>query len=281
MSFILFIFILSFGLSNQINNIPQNIETLSKMNGDSFIDNIISKDHHDNYYRLALIQYPGQISSGQLSYGDKYKSYYIQSNFLNINYGKLSNDSGNSFTANEYMIQLSIAREYRNDLIVGSEVGYSKSKIREYINQNIIHSIGVRKSFSKDKIIIGLTLENMIHSIQEYSNISIKHEPYKKISFQLKPNHINSEFSMHYTSYNHTSSEIIISASNYIGDHIHFMAGKSLHLSNSSFISTDTFFENLSMGMGVSSNSYKIDLGFQYLGDFGIIIGTSLLINIK
>ena len=33
MSFILFIFISSFGLSNQINNIPQNIETLSKMSG--------------------------------------------------------------------------------------------------------------------------------------------------------------------------------------------------------------------------------------------------------
>ena len=280
MSFILFIFILSFGLSNQINNIPENIEALSKMNGDSFIDNIIS-NHHENYYMISLIQYPGQISSGHISYGDKYKRNYIQSNFLNINYGKLSNDSGDSFSANEYMIQLSIVRGYSNDFMIGSEVGYSKSKIREYINQNIIHSIGIRKSFFDDKIIFGLTLENMIHSIQEYSNISIKHKPYKKISFQLRPNHINSKFSMHYTSYNNTSSELIISASNYIGDHIHFMAGKSLHRSNSSFVSTDTFFENLSMGIGVSSNLYKIDLGFQYLGDFGIIIGTSLLINIK
>ncbi len=35
------------------------------------------------------------------------------------------------------------------------------------------------------------------------------------------------------------------------------------------------------MGMGVLSDLYTIDLGFQYLRDMGIIIGTSISINIK
>ena len=155
------------------------------------------------------------------------------------------------------------------------------NKIREYINQNIIHSIGIRKSFSNNSVIIGLSIENMIHSIKEYSNISINHEPFKKLSFKLKPNYINTEFSINYTSFNNNDSEIIISASKYIGNNIHLMAGKSLHLSNNSLNSNYSYFENLSMGMGVFSNIYKINFGFQYLGDFGIIIGTSLLINIK
>ena len=280
MSFILFIFILSFGFSNQINNIPKNIETLSKMSGDSFIDNIISI-RDANYYRISLIQYPGQISSGHFSYSDKYKSYFIQSNFLNINYGKLSSENGDSFKANEYMIELSIVKDYHNNFMIGSSVGYSKSKIREYINQDIIHSIGIRKSFSNNSVIIGISIENMIHSIKEYSNISINHEPFKKLSFKLTPNHINTEFSINYTSFNNNDSEIIISASKYIGNNIHLMAGKSLHLSNNSLNSNYSYFENLSMGMGVFSNIYKINFGFQYLGDFGLIIGTSLSINIK
>ena len=73
MSIILLIFILSFGLSNQINNIPKNIESLSKMGGDSFIENIIS-DTHYNYYMIALVQYPGEIFSGHFTYGNKYKN---------------------------------------------------------------------------------------------------------------------------------------------------------------------------------------------------------------
>ena len=280
MSFILFIFILSFGFSNQINNIPKSIADLSKMSGNSFIENIVSIGH-SNYYRIALVQYPGDISSGHFSYGDKYKNYFIQSNFLNISYGKLSNENGDSFGANEYMIELSIVREYRNHFMIGSSVGYSQSKIREYINQNIFHSIGFRKSFTNNRVIIGLTLENMIHSIEEYSNISIKHTPFKKISFQLKPDYINTEFSINYTLFNHNASEVTLSASKFIGNNIHLMAGKSLHISNNSFESTDTYFENISMGMGVLSNLYTIDLGFQYLGNLGIIIGTSISINIK
>tara|TARA_X000001036_G_scaffold70930_2_gene62342 strand:- start:7645 stop:8487 length:843 start_codon:yes stop_codon:yes gene_type:complete len=280
MSIILLIFILSFSFSNEINNIPKNIESLSKMSGDSFVENIIS-DTRSHYYRIALVQYPGEIFSGHFSYGDKYKNYFIQTNFLNINYGKMSNEDGDSFNANEYMFDLSIVRDYSNNFMIGSSVGYSNSKIREYRNQNIIHSIGFRKSFSNNSIIVGLSLENMIHSIEEYSNISIRHTPLKKISFQLKPDYMNSELSMHYSSFNKHSSELIISVTKLIGNNINLLAGKSLHISNNSFESADAYFDNISMGTRVLSNLYIIDLGFQYLGDMGIIIGTSVSINIK
>jgi hypothetical protein len=280
MSIILLIFILSFGLSNQINNIPKNIESLSKMSGDSFIENIIS-DTHYNYYMIALVQYPGEIFSGHFTYGNKYKNYFVQSNFLNINYGKLNNEDGDSFYANEYMIDLSIVRDYSNNFMIGSSIGYSNSKIKEYRNQNIIQSVGFRKSFSNNSVVVGLSLENMIHSIEEYSNISISHTPLKKISFQLNPDYMNSELSINYSSINKNSSELIISVLKLIGNNINLMAGKSLHISNNSFESSDTYFDNISMGMGVLSDLYTIDLGFQYLRDMGIIIGTSISINIK
>ena len=86
---------------------------------------------------------------------------------------------------------------------------------------------------------------------------------------------------MHYSSFNKHSSELIISVTKLIGSNINLLAGKSLHISNNSFESADAYFDNISMGTRVLSNLYIIDLGFQYLGDMGIIIGTSVSINIK
>ena len=151
--------------------------------------------------------------------------------------------------------------------MIGSSIGYSNSKIKEYRNQNIIHSVGFRKSFSNNSVIVGLSLENMIHSIEEYSNISISHTPLKKISFQLNPDYMNSELSINYSSINKNLSELIISVTKLIGNNINLMAAKSLHISNNSFESTDTYFDNISMRMGVLSDLYTIDLGFQYLRD--------------
>ena len=76
-----------------------------------FINNTID-GVDNNLYKISLIQYPGQISSGQFLYIEKYKKYFIQSKIATINYGTLSNENKNNFKASDNIIEISIITEY-------------------------------------------------------------------------------------------------------------------------------------------------------------------------
>jgi len=277
MSLILLLCIFSIGYTNQINSVSGNIEKFSLMNGNSFINNIIN-DSDNNQYRISFIQYPGQITSGHFLYIEKYKKYFIQSKIATINYGTLHAEDSNAFTASDNIIEIAIIKESSNSLMLGSSIGYAWSKIGDYTSSELIHNIGFSYPLLNERMIIGLSIENMVHTINEYSNINAKYNHNNNLSIQFNPEHINGSLFINYIYSNTNTSQAIVSFKININENINIFTGKSLFsMETSNYL----FYDNLSLGVGIIIPKYRFNIGMQYLGDTGMVFGSSLIILVK
>ena len=280
MTYIFLILILSLGYSNQISTISRDINDLSVMNSNHFMKDVSDRENN-NYYRLSLIQFPANILSGKLSYGFIYNDYFIQSNLSNINYGKLQNSDGDSFIASDNMLELAIVRQYENNFCIGSSLGYSQSKIGNYINQILVHGIGIQKSDKDNKYITSLAIENMIRTIQSYSNVDIDYSPHISFGLELNMRQPGNSIGFNYVIINDYNDELIISTKTQIKEIIDLYIAKSFYILSEDSIINKSIFDKLSFGIDINFNPYQFDCGMQYHKDYGFIVGTSLTINIK
>ena len=280
MILILLLSMFSIGYTNQISSVSGNIENFSLMDGNSFINNTVD-GVNNNLYRISFIQYPGQISSGQFLYIEKYKKYFIQSKIATINYGILSDKNDNNFKASDNIIEISIIKESSNNLMLGSSIGYAWSRISNYRSSQLIHNIGIRHSLWNNRIIIGFSLENMVHTINEYSNINSKYNHNNNLSMQLNPQYINGSLFINYIYSNTHSSETIVSLKSNINEQISIFTGKSFYLTDAALDGQYLFYDNFSLGIGIIIPKYRFNIGMQYLGDTGIVLGSSLIILVK
>ena len=280
MTYIFLILILSLGYSNQISTISRDINDLSVMNSNNFMKDVSDRENN-NYYRLSLIQFPANILSGKLSYGFIYNDYFIQSNLSNINYGKLQNSDGDSFIASDNMLELAIVRQYENNFCIGSSLGYSQSKIGNYINQILVHGIGIQKSDKDNKYITSLAIENMIRTIQSYSNVDIDYSPHISFGLELNMRQPGNSIGFNYVIINDYNDELIISTKTQIKEIIDLYIAKSFYILSEDSIINKSIFDKLSFGIDINFNPYQFDCGIQYHKDYGFIVGTSLTINIK
>jgi len=280
MMYIFLILILSLGYSNQISSIARDINDLSVMNSNHFIKDVTDRKQND-YYRLSLIQFPANILAGKLSYGFIYNHYFIQSNLSNINYGKLQNSDGDSFIASDNLLELAIVRQYENNFSLGSSLGYSQSKIGNYINQSLVHGVGIQKSDKDNKYITSLAIENMIRTIKSYSNVDIDYSPHISFGFELNMHQLGNSIAFNYVFFNDYSDEIIISTKTQIKKIIDLYMAKSFYLLSEDSSINKSIFDKFSFGIDINLNPYQFNCGIQYHKDYGFIVGTSLTINIK
>ena len=280
MMYIFLILILSISYSNQISSISRDINDLSVMNSNPFIKDVTNRGQN-NYYRLSLIQFPANILASKLSYGFIYNDYYIQSNLSNINYGKLQNSDGDSFIASDNMLELAIVKQYDNNFFIGSSLGYSESKISDYINQNLVYGIGIQKSDKYNKYITSIAIENMISTLKSYSNVAIDYSPYVTLGLQLNMRQIGNRISFNYIILNDYNDELIISTKTQIKEIIDLYMAKSFYLLSENSTINQSIFNKLSFGIDINLNPYQFNCGMQYHKDYGFIAGTSLTINIK
>ena len=280
MMYIFLILILSISYSNQISSISRDINDLSVMNSNHFIQDVTNREQN-NYYRLSLIQFPANILASKLSYGFIYNDYFIQSNLSNINYGKLQNSDGDSFIASDNLLELAIVKQYDNNFLIGSSLGYSESKISDYINQNLVHGIGIQKSDKNNKYITSLAIENMISTIKSYSNVAIDYSPHVTLGLQLNMRQIGNRISFNYIILNDYNDELIISTKTQIKEIIDLYMAKSFYLLSDNSTINQSIFNKLSFGIDINVNLYQFNCGMQYHKDYGFIAGTSLTINIK
>ena len=280
MMYIFLILILSISYSNQISSISRDINDLSVMNSNHFIKDVTNRGQN-NYYTLSLIQFPANILASKLSYGFIYNDYFIQSNLSNINYGKLQNSDGDSFIASDNLLELAIVKQYDNNFFIGSSLGYSESKISDYINQNLVYGIGIQKSDKDNKYITSLAIENMISNIKSYSNVAIDYSPYVTLGLQLNMRQIGNRISFNYIILNDYNDELIISTKTQIKEIIDLYMAKSFYLLSENSTINQSIFNKLSFGIDINLNAYQFNCGMQYHKDYGFIAGTSLTINIK
>ena len=280
MMYIFLILILSLGYSNQISSIARDINDLSVMNSNHFIKDVTHRKQND-YYRLSLIQFPANILAGKLSYGFIYNDYFIQSNLSNINYGKLQNSNGDSFIASDNLLELAIVRQYENNFSLGSSLGYSQSKIGNYINQSLVHGVGIQKSDKDNRYITSLAIENMIRTIKSYSNVDIDYSPHISFGFELNMHQLGNSIAFNYVFFNDYSDEIIISTKTQIKKIIDLYMAKSFYLLSEDSSINKSIFDKFSFGIDINLNLYQFNCGIQYHKDYGFIVGTSLTINIK
>ena len=280
MKYIFIILILSIGYSNQISSISRDINDLSVMNSNHFIKDVIDRPNN-KYYRLSLIQFPANILAGKLSYGLIYNDYFIQSSLSNINYGKLQNSDGDSFIASDNLLELAIVRQYKNNFSIGSSLGYSQSKIGTYINQSLVHGIGIQKSHKNNKYITSLAIENMIRTIKSYSNIAIDYSPYLTLGLQRNMRQMGNSIGFNYVIINDYDDELIIYTKTQIKEIIDLYIAKSFYVFTKDSTINKSIFDKLSFGIDINLNSYQFDCGMQYHKDYGFIVGTSLTMDIK
>ena len=280
MMYIFLILILSLGYSNQISSIARDINDLSVMNSNHFIKDVTDRKQND-YYRLSLIQFPANILAGKLSYGFVYNDYFIQSNLSNINYGKLQNSDGDSFIASDNLLELAIVRQYENNFSLGSSLGYSQSKIGNYINQSLVHGVGIQKSDKDNKYITSLAIENMIRTIKSYSNVDIDYSPHISLGLELNMHQMGNSIAFNYIFFNDYNDEIIISTKTQIKKIIDLYMAKSFYLLSEDSSINKSIFDKFSFGIDINLNPYQFNSGIQYHKDYGFIVGTSLTINIK
>ena len=280
MMYIFLILILSLGYSNQISSIARDINDLSVMNSNHFIKDVTDRKQND-YYRLSLIQFPANILAGKLSYGFIYNHYFIQSNLSNINYGKLQNSDGDSFIASDNLLELAIVRQYENNFSLGSSLGYSQSKIGNYINQSLVHGVGIQKSDKDNKYITSLAIENMIRTIKSYSNVDIDYYPHISFGLKLNMQQLGNSIAFNYVFFNDYRDEIIISTKTQIKKIIDLYMAKSFYLLSEDSSINKSIFDKFSFGIDINLNPYQFNCGIQYHKDYGFIVGTSLTINIK
>lgn len=280
MMYIFLILILSLGYSNQISSIARDINDLSVMNSNHFIKDVSDRKQND-YYRLSLIQFPANILAGKLSYGFIYNDYFIQSNLSNINYGKLQNSDGDSFIASDNLLELAIVRQYENNFSLGSSLGYSQSKIGNYINQSLVHGLGIQKSDKDNKYITSLAIENMIRTIKSYSNVDIDYSPHISFGLELNMQQLGNSIAFNYVFFNDYRDEIIISTKTQIKKIIDLYMAKSFYLLSEDSSINKSIFDKFSFGIDINLNPYQFNCGIQYHKDYGFIVGTSLTINIK
>ena len=280
MMYIFLILILSIGYSSQISTISRDINDLSVMDSNHFIQDVTNREQN-NYYRLSLIQFPANILASKLSYGFIYNGYFIQSNLSNINYGKLQNSDGDSFIASENLLELAIVKQYDNNFSIGSSLGYSESKISDYINQSLVHGIGIQKSDKDNKYITSLAIENMISTIKSYSNIAIDYSPYITLGLQINMRQLGNSMAFNYIICNDYDDEFIISTKTQIKEILDLYMAKSFYLLREDSTMNQSIFDNLSFGIDMNLNPYQFNCGMQYHKDYGFIAGTSLTINIK
>ena len=280
MMYIFLILILSISYSNQISSISRDINDLSVMNSNHFIQDVTNREKN-NYYRLSLIQFPANILASKLSYGFIYNDYFIQSNLSNINYGKLQNSDGDSFIASDNLLELAIVKQYDNNFFIGSSLGYSESKISDYINQNLAHGIGIQKSDKDKKYIISLAIENIISTIKSYSNVSIDYSPNVSLGLQFNMRQLGNSLVFNYIILNDYYDEFIISTKTQIKEVIDLYMAKSFYLSSEDSTINQSIFDKLSFGIDINLNPYQFNCGMQYHKDYGFIAGTSLTINIR
>ena len=280
MMYIFLILILSLGYSNQISSIARDINDLSVMNSNHFIKDVTDRKQND-YYRLSLIQFPANILAGKLSYGFIYNDYFIQSNLSNINYGKLQNSDGDSFIASDNLLELAIVRQYENNFSLGSSLGYSQSKIGNYINQSLVHGVGIQKSDKDNKYITSLAIENMIRTIKSYSNVDIDYSPHISFGLELNMQQVPNSIAFNYVFFNDYRDEIIISTKTQIKKIIDLYMAKSFYLLSEDSSINKSIFDKFSFGIDINLNPYQFNCGIQHHKDYGFIVGTSLTINIK
>jgi len=278
--YIYIILILSIGYSNQISSISRDINDLSVMNSNHFMKDVTDRPNN-NYYRLSLIQFPANILAGKLSYGFIYNDYFIQSNLSNINYGTLQNSDGDSFIASDNLLELAIVKQYENNFSIGSSLGYSQSKIGNYINQSLVHGIGIQKSHKNNKYITSLAIENMIRTIKNYSNVAIDYSPHLTLGLQLNMRQIGNSIGFNYVIINDYDDELVISTKTQIKEIIDLYVAKSFYVISEYSTINKSIFDKLSLGIDINLNPYQFDCGMQYHKDYGFIVGTSLTINIK
>ena len=284
MKFFLIILLSSFSFTNQMSIISGgNLEKFSLMNGRSFIDNIINNDN--SLLTASFIQYPEQINISEIMFNSYFKNYLIQSKVSILNFGTFtetqSNEDINQFKVSEKNIQLSIVDKSSSGFLFGSSIGYAWSKIDNYISKHIVHSIGCRKSLMKNRLHLGASLENIIYAIEEFSNINQSYTTHTNIGITYTPEHLDAKLHINYLYKNHTDSEFIVSVKNTINDNFTIYAGKSIYLNHMSLDNQYAFYDNFACGVNIIKSRHQYNMGVQYLGDIGVIFGSSLTVLIK
>ena len=268
--------------TNQISfSSDGNLEKLSLMNSRSYIDNILS--YQKNSINFSFIQYPEEVQINQASYTTSINSYTIQSRFLLLNWGTLqaTKDNGDviEFEPSEKLIELSILKELSNELFFGTSIKYLSSNIDLYNSKYLVQDIGVSKILFNNRFQIGFSIENIMHKIKKYSNINDIYNYQTNIGFSYYPSHTDGGLYINYITEKNASTEIIIGVKNKIKNHFNLYFGKSFYLKNLSL--GYSIYDNFSLGIDIMRSKYKVNMGIQYLGDMGIILGSSISILIK
>ena len=183
----------------------------------------------------------------------------------NLNFGTLKDGiSGDTFSANDLMINCGLKKDLFYNISIGTSLSYSLSQIKNLIAQSILFSTGLRLEIIENQIGFGLTLRNIGHQFDNFrdGNESI---PYQlQVSGYMKPKYLSALiFSDIVKEQYFDSYRIITGIEFYARDNL------TLRISHSGLYANGFKLNGFAFGTQFNWKSWTIDLASQNLSSVG------------
>lgn len=273
------IFTLSFCLSGELISVSDNISNFSMMNSGSFINHLKrDSDFSKNVYSLGVVSFPGDIIYKTLHVSHPFNNLELSYHIRILNYGELT-DASEDFEANEQSVNFSILQNNDNDFTLGASIDYLFSWIGEYRQSAFIYNIGFIKFFYNNKLSMGCSLEDYVHTLENFSNIENDISWDIKISSHFNPSHAPYKLFFDYIYHNKHDDAVIIALDLNIDNHVSILLGKNLYLADGD--GSNTLLSNFGVGTRIKVKESIINIGIQYLDNGVISIGSGLTTQFK
>ena len=278
MKYFIYSIIFSTIFAIQIIDLTGNINNFSQMNANIHI----SKNDRmsgDNIIAISLIQYPANILFSEFFGQVKQSSFLFSSRIGIIDYGQLSNINENNFSASDGIIEMTI-QNHKDNIKYGGSIGYAYSKIENYTSSLLIYNIGGSRAFFYNKLLIGISLENNIKIIKDYSDYENEYLPRKRLNLNYTLKYLPLNVIVDYL-YSNKNSYLTLALKANLNDYLSFYGGKKLHFSENILDNQYKLLDNISMGLSFLTKKLQFNLGLQLGSASSINYGTSLIMIFK
>jgi len=227
----------------------------------------------NNIYSARLISYPSGVSFKSFSINHAIENFELTSAIKVINYGDLT-DADNNIEAKEQLINFTILQKKYSNYILGASVAYQFSWIGEYMQSSAIYNAGLSKNIIRDRWNIGISIEDYTRIINQFSNLDDKNRWAARLSSEYDPTHIPIKLLIDYIYNNRSDNELIIALDIDVDRHLRILCGKSYYYDKQKY--ANSVFSNFGVGAELILNNLIFNLGFQYIENGILSVGTGL-----
>ncbi len=231
---------------------------------------------------LSLSRIPGGIYFQSLQSSHRYKKGIATGKVSLLHYGKLIDSrTEQSTTAFDLLLETSWKTEIKEIVSAGVALGYLHSMLADYSSQVYFGSVGIRSRLFRNRLGIGLSVENLGHVLQSYTDYRESLPTLLRWAGFYKPTYFPAVITLDWTKGLETGKTYLTGGLEFSPrGKVTLRMGLSSHRNN---FTTGDFYSDFTMGfsggIGLELKRSNLDIGVLNLGPAGYMVGISLMRN--